>query len=313
MRLRTPQGCADESSVTLTRCLTITDTSAAWEALRRGHVSEVKDLPRKTVIFSNIQPEVLGETEGGVDCCIPRYSDVEIVNDDLCSICGVYTYDDLYPCRVCTRVYHSSCLQVYFRCDEDGACFRQVDKAIRSVTGWSCFKCDDLASLLTEDDMLTLTQAFDHCDTNQDSRVTMEEYVKYKRKAFREKTGSSLSVTEEEDERYKFALLAGGTGASVTWWTFLNNEALKMLSKRPKHELVKLLSEKEIQRARETFRFLDRDDNGAISYPEAAEAFNIWYRNFYQDRTVTWEDYLMDQTLLFLAVRPNLTCAVSGD
>lgn len=69
-----------------------------------------------------------------------------------------------------------------------------------------------------------------------DSRVTMEEYIKYKRKAFKEKTGSSLSVTEVEDERYKFGLLAGETGeaASVTWWVFLNNEALKILRKRPK-------------------------------------------------------------------------------
>ena len=45
--------------------------------------------------------------------------------------------------------------------------------------GWSCPQCENISSLLKEEEMLELVEAFDKLDENLDTKVTMDEFLKY--------------------------------------------------------------------------------------------------------------------------------------
>lgn len=63
-------------------------------------------------------------------------------SDEMCDVCEVWTADDLYPCRICTRVFHDGCLRElgYLRAE---ALQEMRDKA-HTATGWSCYYCVSL-------------------------------------------------------------------------------------------------------------------------------------------------------------------------
>ena len=45
--------------------------------------------------------------------------------------------------------------------------------------GWSCPQCENISSLLKEEEMLELVEAFDKLDENLDTKVTMDEFLRY--------------------------------------------------------------------------------------------------------------------------------------
>ena len=47
------------------------------------------------------------------------------------------------------------------------------------VSGWSCPQCENISSLLKEEEMMELVEAFDKLDENLDTQVTLEEFLKY--------------------------------------------------------------------------------------------------------------------------------------
>jgi len=63
----------------------------------------------------------------------------KVVNEELCSICGVYTGVEVHPCRVCCKVYHELCLKkkgkLYDHAELDA--FRKAN----TDQGWSCYDC----------------------------------------------------------------------------------------------------------------------------------------------------------------------------
>lgn len=64
------------------------------------------------------------------------------VNDEMCEVCEVWTADDLYPCRICTRVFHDGCLKEigYLRADT----VQEMRETAHTTTGWSCYYCVSL-------------------------------------------------------------------------------------------------------------------------------------------------------------------------
>lgn len=64
----------------------------------------------------------------------------------MCDVCEVWTADDLYPCRICTRVFHDGCLRElgYLRAEA----LQEMRDTAHTVTGWSCYYCVSRGSLL---------------------------------------------------------------------------------------------------------------------------------------------------------------------
>ena len=67
-------------------------------------------------------------------------------SDEMCEVCEVWTEDDLYPCRICTRMFHDGCLRElgYLRAEA----LQEMRDTAHTVTGWSCYYCVSLHSSL---------------------------------------------------------------------------------------------------------------------------------------------------------------------
>lgn len=57
----------------------------------------------------------------------------------MCEICEVWTAESLFPCRVCSRVYHDGCLRRMGYLQNDSAV--EVTETAHTETGWSCYYC----------------------------------------------------------------------------------------------------------------------------------------------------------------------------
>lgn len=60
-------------------------------------------------------------------------------NDEICDVCEVWTADDLYPCRICTRMFHDGCLRELGYLREEA--LQEMKDTAHTVTGWSCYYC----------------------------------------------------------------------------------------------------------------------------------------------------------------------------
>lgn len=68
----------------------------------------------------------------------------QVVNDEMCDVCEVWTAESLFPCRVCTRVFHDGCLRRMGYIQGDSAA--EVIEMAHTETGWSCHYCVSLDS-----------------------------------------------------------------------------------------------------------------------------------------------------------------------
>jgi len=175
--------------------------------------------------------------------------------------------------RVCLRCYHENCLG-----QTGSVVSKDVDiKDALTIKGWSCPQCENISSLLKEEEMLELVEAFDKLDENLDTKVTMDEFLKYQESLHFLHWGAPMSQEDLEMEKTKFSLMDKDQTGSIDWWEFLNYETLRKLRKRNKSSLVSVLTENEIQQARESFQAMDKDRNGIINVEEAQDAFSLWY------------------------------------
>ncbi|CAH1238759.1 PHF24 [Branchiostoma lanceolatum] len=335
------------------REVSYTDTSAAWAMLQTGVPPKdinVGALPKKTIRnVKNNKPR--GRSNGKVHTStqwdngghqdntivIPYETTEQVESDDLCSVCGVYTGNEIYPCRVCSKVYHEICLQKIGQCQDRDA-LGLLARAKTNI-GWSCHECETLGPLLTEEEMQDLIDAFERCDINKDSSLSLDEYLNYRQKAM-EDFDIRLSEEELDRERAKFKVMDVNQTGTLDWWEFLNFEAVRKLGRRSKNTLVRLLSPKEIDMARQTFHAFDVNNDGRITEFEARETYSRWFARFVKKETggdgperqkaptldlhvdtnarmlmdadtkstgtVMWMDFLRDQALYILAARPNL-------
>lgn len=79
----------------------------------------------------------------GIQICLWLFSNDLFVpqppSNEMCDVCEVWTADDLYPCRICTRVFHDGCLRElgYLRAEA----LQEMRETAKTVTGWSCYYC----------------------------------------------------------------------------------------------------------------------------------------------------------------------------
>lgn len=62
-----------------------------------------------------------------------------ILNDEMCEICEVWTAESLFPCRICSQVYHNGCLHHMGYLQNDST--MEVMETAHTETGWSCYYC----------------------------------------------------------------------------------------------------------------------------------------------------------------------------
>ncbi|XP_015685143.1 PHD finger protein 24 [Protobothrops mucrosquamatus] len=234
-----------------------------------------------------------------------RQEDKEVTNEEMCEVCEVWTADSLLPCRVCTKVYHDGCLRRMGLLSPDEA--SEAIEAAHSTVGWSCYHCDNLNSLLTEEEMSSLSDAFRQTSISPENTLTLEDFLRYKGLA-----GQPSSEDEKERHSLQFAALDPGQKGHIAWEDFLSHESLLLLQRsRTQEGLLGLLTGKEREQAREAFLTLDQHGEGRISQKESQRSHHTWFRKQHPGappsiaRTVTWPAFLRESTVYILAARPN--------
>ncbi|KAL6472718.1 hypothetical protein MHYP_G00189060 [Metynnis hypsauchen] len=263
------------------------------------------------------------------------------VNDEMCEVCEVWTADDLFPCRTCTRVFHDGCLREigYLRADA----LQEMRETAHTTTGWSCYYCDNVNLLLTEEEMYSLMETFKQCKIIPESCLVSDELLQYRHFVSKQLFEKDLSDEQEEEVLAQFAALDPEKKGQIEWSDFLYHESLSVLQKfRTENSLVRLLTAKERDRARAIFQSLDQDKDGVITGGEGRWAQASWFHKIskesqscnvsishvgpisesspassssdksrdkamekYDNRPVTWDAFLRESAIYILAARPN--------
>ncbi|XP_059780956.1 PHD finger protein 24 isoform X2 [Balaenoptera ricei] len=232
---------------------------AAWERLRDGRGVEPEEFDRT----SRFTPPAFIRPTRKLDDDKPPDIRLEprepVVNDEMCDVCEVWTAESLFPCRVCTRVFHDGCLHRVGYIQGDSAA--EVTETAHTETGWSCHYCNNLNLLLTEEEMYSLTETFQQCKVIPAKRGDGDR---------------ALSEEQEEQAARQFAALDPEHRGHIEWPDFLSHESLLLLQQlRPQNSLLRLLTVKERERARATF--LARGSGSAISEAECRRAQHSWF------------------------------------
>ncbi|RDD39741.1 PHD finger protein 24 [Trichoplax sp. H2] len=324
--------------------VTYQDSNQAWARLKANDPTLDDDL--RAAMLSRKKSLKIGTfdlcLDHGVTTELPKANltyiigpDEKVLADTSCAVCNVYNVanSELYPCRICTRVYHEQCLNKLGECKE-GATPELLYNA--KNFRWSCPKCENIHFLLEEDEMQELIDHFQQLDIDQDSTVTLEEYMKAT-KAQYEKEREKWTEVEEKYHQEKFRLMDKNSSGTLDWWEFLNAEAVKKLAKRDKEFLLSMLTNREVERARDAFQTIDLDKDGVITVVEAKRTFSHWFSKLLgkqywnvdkveqelpghveyhihylmlgdSDRNgiLTWDEYLLDNALYFISCRPNV-------
>nr|XP_020656371.1 PHD finger protein 24 [Pogona vitticeps] len=207
---------------------------------------------------------------------------VRVTNDEMCEVCEVWTAESLLPCRVCTRVYHDGCLhRMGFLAEGDAT---EVLEVAHTETGWSCHCCDNLNLLLTEEEMSSLSEAFQQCNITPESRLGLEDFLSYKHLAGQREGEQPRDEAEEERDTLQFAALDPEKKGQIEWADFLSHESLLLLQRtRTQNALLHLLTIKERERARATFLSLDQHGDGLVSEAESRRAQHTWFQKRHKE------------------------------
>uniref|UniRef100_A0A673H7W0 PHD finger protein 24-like n=1 Tax=Sinocyclocheilus rhinocerous TaxID=307959 RepID=A0A673H7W0_9TELE len=266
-------------------------------------------------------------------CCLPLFCD-QPVNDEMCEVCEVWTADDLFPCRTCTRVFHDGCLQEMGYLSTEA--LQEMRETAHTTTGWSCYYCDNVNLLLTEEEMYSLMETFKQC------KIIPDELLQYRHFVTKQLFERDLTDEEEEEVLAQFAALDPDKKGQIEWSDFLYHESLSVLQKfRTENSLVRILTAKERDRARAVFQSIDQDKDGIITAGEARKAQTSWFHKINKEsqscsvsishvgpisesspassssersrdkalendnRPVTWDNFLRESAIYILAARPN--------
>ncbi|XP_068128271.1 PHD finger protein 24 [Hyperolius riggenbachi] len=249
---------------------------AAWERLRDGKGVEPEEFD-KTKRFT--PPAFVRPTRTLDDDDPPEISldqREEITNDEMCEICEVWTAESLYPCRICPRVFHDGCLRRMGYLRNDNAL--EVTEMAHTETGWSCYYCDNLNLLLTEEEMYSLYETFGQCKVIPECPLTLDDFLHYKHLVNRHMQEKQLSDELEEQASLQFSSMDPEKKGQIEWADFLSHESICLLQKlRSQNSLLRLLSVKERERVRSTFLSLDQDNDRLISASECRRAQHGWF------------------------------------
>ncbi|XP_023694670.2 PHD finger protein 24 isoform X1 [Paramormyrops kingsleyae] len=316
----------------------------AWSRLLDGKGVEPEDL-KKT---NQLVPPAFIRPKRDINDDQPIKSDLyqreEPTNDEMCDVCEVWTADDLYPCRICTRVFHDGCLREMGYLSKEN--LQEMRETAQTTTGWSCYYCDNVNLLLTEEEMYSLMETFKQCKIIPESCLGSDGLLYYKHFVFKQLFERELSDEQEEEVLAQYASLDTEKKGHIEWSDFLYHESLGVLKKfRTQNSLVRLLTAKERDRARLVFFGLDQDKDGFITMWETRRVQTSWFQKhtkesqscsvsishvgpisesspassgseksrgkmFHSDkdqnsRQVGWQEFLRESGIYILAARPN--------
>ncbi|KAI6057803.1 PHD finger protein 24 [Aix galericulata] len=222
------------------------------------------------------QPAVRRRTEAGGTCqgtleqmgAEPQLTITpQILNDEMCEICEVWTAKSLFPCHICSRVYHNGCLHHMGYLQNDST--MEVMETAHTETGWSCYYCEELYSL-----METLRQ----CKIIPETCLTLDDFLHYKHLVHNQQFEQPMGEAQEEWATLQFSALDPNKKGQIEWPDFLSHESIQLLQKlRPQNSLLQLLTAKEHERACVAFLALDQDSNGFIGENERHKAQHAWF------------------------------------
>ncbi|XP_018100129.1 PHD finger protein 24 [Xenopus laevis] len=317
---------------------------AAWERLRDGRGVEPEEFNKNSCFTppAFIRPKRALNDDEPLEISLEQRE--EITNDEMCEICEVWTAESLYPCRICSRVFHDGCLRRmgYLRNDNT----LELTEMAHTETGWSCYYCDNLNLLLTQEEMYSLMEMFSQCKVIPECPLTLDDFLHYKHLVNRQLQDKSLSDDLEEQVTLQFSSMDPEKKGQVEWGDFISHESICLLQKlRTENSLLRLLTAKERERTRATFLSLDQDNNKLINGSECRRAQHGWFRKQSkeavscnvsishvgpmsesspasstsgksQDKTpltsdpdegrqVSWDTFLKENAIFILAARPN--------
>ncbi|KAF1535220.1 PHD finger protein 24, partial [Eudyptula albosignata] len=201
----------------------------------------------------------------------------QVLSDEMCEICEVWTAESLFPCRVCRRVYHDGCLRRMGYLQNNSAV--EVTETAHTETGWSCYYCDNLNLLLTEEEMYSLMETLRHCEIIPETCLTLDDFLHYKHLVHKQQFEQPMAEAQEEQAALQFSALDPDKKGHIEWHDFLSHESIQLLQKlRPQNALLRLLTAKERERARAAFLALDQDGDGFIGEGECRRARQAWFR-----------------------------------
>ncbi|XP_067399648.1 PHD finger protein 24 [Emydura macquarii macquarii] len=317
---------------------------AAWERLRDGRGVEPEEFDRANRFTppAFVRPTRQLHDDEPLEISLDQRE--QVTSDEMCEICEVWTAESLFPCRVCTRVYHDGCLRRMGYLQNGGA--GEVTETAHTETGWSCYYCDNLNLLLTEEEMYSLMESFQQCKIIPETCLSLDNFLHYKHLVHKRHFERPMSEEQEERATLQFSALDPDKKGQVEWPDFLSHESIALLQKlRPQNSLLRLLTAKERERARATFLPLSQDSNGLISEGECRKAQHTWFRKHQKEtpscnvsishvgpmsesspasssssksqektllateqeesRPVDWPTFLKDNVIYILAARPN--------
>lgn len=255
----------------------------AWSRLRDGKGVEPEDLDKtghQLTPPAFVRPKRDADDDQPVEVSLdPRE---QPVNDEMCEVCEVWTADDLFPCRTCTRVYHDGCLREMAVLRPEA--LQEMRDTAHTATGWSCYYCDNVNLLLTEEEMYSLMETFKQCKIIPESCLVLDELLQYRHFVSKQLFERDLSDEQEEEVLAQFAALDPEKTGQIEWSDFLYHESLGVLIKfRTENSLVRLLTPKERDRARAVFLGLNVDKDGGVSAAESRLAQQSWFHKLSRD------------------------------
>ncbi|NXP06027.1 PHF24 protein, partial [Thinocorus orbignyianus] len=250
---------------------------AAWERLRDGRGVEPEEFDRANRFTppAFIRPKRELHDDEPPDISLEQRE--QVLNDEMCEICEVWTAESLFPCRICSRVYHDGCLRRMGYLQNDSAV--EVTETAHTETGWSCYYCDNLNLLLTEEEMYSLMETLRNCKIIPETCLTLDDFLHYKHLVHKQQFEQPMAEAQEEQATLQFSALDPDKKGHIEWQDFLSHESIQLLQKlRPQNALLRLLTAKERERARATFLALDQDSDGFIGEGECRRARHGWFR-----------------------------------
>ncbi|NXD68526.1 PHF24 protein, partial [Eolophus roseicapillus] len=316
---------------------------AAWERLRDGRGVEPEEFDRANRFTppAFIRPKRELRDDEPPDISLQRE---QVQNDEMCEICEVWTAESLFPCRVCSRVYHDGCLRRMGYLQNNSAV--EVTETAHTETGWSCYYCDNLNLLLTDEEMYSLMETMKQCKIIPGTSLSLDDFLHYKHLVHKQQFEQPMAEAQEEQATLQFSALDPDKKGHIEWHDFLSHESIQLLQKlRPQNALLRLLTVKERERVRAAFLALDQDNDGVIGEAECRHARHSWFRKHHKEtpscnvsishvgpisesspasssssrslektqrapeqeepRTVDWPGFLRDNVAFVLAARPN--------
>ncbi|XP_017281031.1 PHD finger protein 24 isoform X2 [Kryptolebias marmoratus] len=305
----------------------------AWSRLRDGKGVEPEDLDKSHQLTPPAFVRPKREPNDDQPIEVELDTKEQPPSDEMCDVCEVWTADDLYPCKICTRVFHDGCLRElgYLRAEA----LQEMRDTAHTVTGWSCYYCDNVNLLLTEEEMYSLMETFKQCKIIPESCLVSDELLQYRHFVSKQQFDKDLSDEQEEEVLAQFASLDPEKKGHIEWSDFLYFESLAVLRKfRSENSLVRLLTAKERNKARSVFLGLEKD--GVITRAECRQGQQSWFHKLKdsqscnvsishvgpicesspassdserskndESRPVTWADFLRESAIYILAARPN--------